>query len=98
MNPEEQISRRYVVHGRVQGVGFRDAVYRRAWTLGGMKGHVRNLRDGTVEVCVAAEARKVEELLKFIRQGPPLARVDQLDEGPFKPAAPPGPFSVLFGG
>jgi acylphosphatase len=98
MSPEDPISRRYVVHGRVQGVGFRDAVYRCAWQLGGVKGHVRNLRDGSVEVCVTAPPDKVEALLKFIRKGPPLARVDHLDEGPFKPPAPPGPFSVLFGG
>ena len=69
-----------------------------AWKLGGVKGHVRNLRDGSVEVCVTADGEKVEELRAFILRGPPLARVDRLEEGPFDPPAPPGPFSVLFGG
>jgi acylphosphatase len=91
-----ELSVRFVVHGRVQGVGFRDAVYRVAWKLGGLKGHVRNLRDGAVEICVIAEARKVQELKAFIMRGPPLARVDRLEEGPFDPPSPPGPFSVIF--
>jgi acylphosphatase len=91
-----EISRRFVIHGRVQGVGFRDSVCRVAWKLGGLKGHVRNLRDGAVEVMVTGEDRKVEELREFLRRGPPLARVDRLDERPLDVPAPPGPFTTLY--
>jgi acylphosphatase len=98
MTDDGAVSKRWVVHGRVQGVGFRDFVYRGAWKLGGMRGHVRNLRDGSVEVCVTAPPAKVAELEALIRRGPPLARVDRLVEGRFDPPAPAGPFSVLFGG
>jgi acylphosphatase len=94
----EEVFRRFVVHGRVQGVGFRDAVCRFAWRLGGLKGHVRNLRDSSVEVCVAAEPAKIEELRAFLHRGPPLARVDRLDEQPLAQPAPRGPFCIVYGG
>ena len=95
---DPEVSKRFVVHGRVQGVGFRDSVCRFAWKLGGLKGHVRNTRDGRVEVCVTAAPQKVDELRVFLRQGPPLARVDRLDEQPLDPPAPAGPFCIVFGG
>jgi acylphosphatase len=95
---EGVVSVRFVVTGRVQGVGFRDAVHRFASGLGGVLGHVRNLRDGSVEVCVVADAEKVGRLREFIGRGPPLARVDRVSEGPFAPRSGAGPFTVLFGG
>lgn len=93
---DPEISRRFLVHGRVQGVGFRDSVCRVAWRLGGLKGHVRNLRDGAVEVQVTGEDKKIDELRDFLQRGPPLARVDRLDERPFDGPAPRGPFTTIY--
>lgn len=68
---------RFVVTGLVQGVGFRNFVWRRATDLG-LAGHVRNLPDGSVEVVVAGDQAGVEELATLLRQGPRHARVDNV--------------------
>lgn len=65
---------RGVVHGEVQGVGFRDATVRRARELGVM-GWVRNGEDGVVLVHAEGPAQALEELQAFLHDGPPLARV-----------------------
>ena len=67
-----------VVHGWVQGVGFRDYVSREAAKLR-LKGYVRNASDGSVEV--EAEGRRVEleEFLGALRRGPRLAEVRTVD-------------------
>jgi 3-oxoadipate enol-lactonase len=65
------------VSGRVQNVGFRDSMQRRAKELG-VKGWVRNRRDGRVEAVVAGAREKVDELLEWARQGPPLATVTDM--------------------
>jgi 3-oxoadipate enol-lactonase len=62
------------VSGRVQGVGFRDSMQRRADELG-LKGWVRNRRDGRVEAVVAGAKDRVDELLEWTRTGPPMATV-----------------------
>lgn len=62
------------VSGRVQDVGFRQSMQRRAHELG-LSGWVRNRRDGRVEAVVSGTRDKVEELLLWARQGPPMARV-----------------------
>ena len=66
------------VHGRVQGVGFRYFVMRRARELG-VAGWVRNRTDGTVEALVWAEGDTYERLLAVIREGPRFGRVDRLE-------------------
>jgi DNA ligase D-like protein (predicted 3'-phosphoesterase) len=65
---------RAVVQGRVQAVGFRDATLSRARELGVM-GWVRNGEDGTVQVHAEGAEAAVDELVAFLRDGPPLARV-----------------------
>jgi DNA ligase D-like protein (predicted 3'-phosphoesterase) len=65
---------RAVVSGEVLGVGFRDATVRRARELGVM-GWVRNGEDETVRVHAEGSERAVDELVAFLRGGPPLARV-----------------------
>lgn len=69
---------RAVVHGEVQGVGFRDATVRRARKLG-VRGWVRNDEDGTAWVHAEGERQAVEALVAFLREGPPLARVAGVD-------------------
>jgi DNA ligase D-like protein (predicted 3'-phosphoesterase) len=65
---------RAVVSGRVQAVGYRDATVRRARQLGAM-GWVRNAEDDGVLVHAEGSEQAIEELLVFLREGPPAARV-----------------------
>lgn len=67
---------RAVVRGRVQMVGFRAFVERHAH---GLRGTVRNLRDGTVEAVVEGPPDEVQRVLHMIGQGPSHARVDAVD-------------------
>ncbi len=70
---------RWTLRGRVQGVGFRYFVRGMARELG-LGGRVRNLLSGQVEIEVAGEAEKVEELRRQVRRGPPGAVVTDLRE------------------
>lgn len=65
------------VTGRVQGVGYRLATVRRAHMVG-VGGWVRNNEDGSVEALVQGTADQVDQMLEWMRQGPPQARVDDL--------------------
>lgn len=69
---------RILVSGRVQGIGYRNYVRRRAEGLG-IGGWVRNLSDGTVEVLAEGESDKVEQLLDVCSRGPPLAKVSNVE-------------------
>lgn len=72
---DEELMRCFRVEGRVQGVGFR------YWTRGqaralGLRGWVRNLPDGAVEVVAAGPSVAVTSLEALLRQGPSAARVE----------------------
>ena len=69
------------VAGRVQGVGFRDALQAQA-IRHGVRGWVRNRRDGSVEAIFQGDAAAVEALLAWTRRGPPAARVDAVTARP----------------
>jgi acylphosphatase len=71
-------AKRIIVHGRVQGVGFRYFVQHIAARLG-LAGDVRNCPDSTVEIVVEGDAKKVAELIKEVQRGPSLARVERLE-------------------
>lgn len=73
--------RRWIVHGRVQGVGFR-AYTRRAARGLGLKGWVRNVPDGTVEIAVAGPAKELEEFRRQVRQGPRVSQVSKIEDEP----------------
>jgi len=82
------------VAGRVQGVAFRASMAAEARRLG-LAGWVRNLRDGRVEFRIVGPAEDVEALIAWARQGPPLARVDDLTVEPLEGAdRVPGTFTV----
>jgi len=66
-----------LVHGRVQGVGYRAYVQRKAGQLG-LAGYVMNLKNGSVRVRVEGNRQSIEELARDLEKGPPLARVDSL--------------------
>lgn len=72
------LSLRLQISGRVQGVGFRYAMREQA-ARRGVRGWVRNRRDGSVEALVQGEAGAVEALAAWARNGPPGAHVTQLD-------------------
>jgi len=78
------IARRVVVHGRVQGVGFRFAMVEAASAVGAT-GWVRNRRDGTVEALVQGDAAAVGALVAWCRRGPPAARVTDIAIEPCEP-------------
>jgi acylphosphatase len=67
------------IAGRVQGVGYRDALRAQALARG-VTGWVRNRRDGTVEALLLGDAATVEALIAWARRGPPAARVERVDE------------------
>jgi acylphosphatase len=71
--------RRVVIHGRVQGVFFRDTVRRMAQSRG-VAGWVRNNPDGTVEAVFEGEAEAVESLRRFAGEGPSGAAVERVEE------------------
>ena len=68
---------RCIVHGRVQGVFFRDSTRRMAESLG-VHGHAVNLPDGSVEVVARGTEEAVATLKRWLHQGPPHARVDSV--------------------
>lgn len=66
------------VSGRVQGVFFRDHTLRWASSLG-LTGRVKNLWDGRVEVVAEGEKESLDALIGRLSQGPPMARVENVD-------------------
>lgn len=75
------LTRRIEILGRVQGVGFRYAMQSEAERLG-VRGWVRNRRDGSVEALAHGEPAAVERLIEWARRGPPGARVVELRTAP----------------
>ncbi len=78
---DDRETRRYLVSGRVQGVGFRWYVEREAATLG-IAGWVRNREDGRVEVMATGTRQQLSALHGRLREGPRAARVDEVAVSP----------------
>lgn len=79
MTSEEREIKRLMIRGTVQKIGFRVWVEREALALG-LKGWVRNRRDGAVEALFAGPEEIVLTMVEACRQGPPGARVDAVDQ------------------
>jgi acylphosphatase len=73
-----KLARRIIVHGMVQGVGFRYYV-QRVGMRKGITGDVRNLPDATVEIVAEGPPGQVEDFIKEVRRGPSMACVERLD-------------------
>ncbi len=83
------------VHGRVQGVFFRESTRMRARELG-LSGWVRNQDDGSVVCCFIGSRDACEQALAFVSTGPPAARVSRVDvEWEQTADGPSGEFVVL---
>lgn len=67
-----------MVHGRVQGVGYRYFVQNAGSRLG-LAGNVRNCEDDTVEIVVEGDGRSLTAFMREVEKGPPLARVTRVD-------------------
>ena len=87
------IARRFVISGRVQGVGFR--YFAREFALvEGLSGSAANLPDGRVDIRVEGERQSVDRFERKIRRGPPPARVEHVDVFEEVPSARAGTFDV----
>jgi acylphosphatase len=75
------VARRYVISGRVQGVGFRYFTQAAA-VREGVRGWVENLPDGRVAIGALAEAEALARFEREIRRGPPGARVEHVEIAP----------------
>jgi acylphosphatase len=79
-------ARRFLVRGRVQGVGFRWFVEREAHILQ-VAGWVRNNHDGSVEVLAMGSLEQLAGLRSRLQEGPRAARVDDVEEAEAEPVA-----------
>ena len=73
-----RLARRYIINGRVQGVGFRFFVEAAA-LRDGLHGWVRHLPDGRVEVLAEGDVEAMDRFERHVRQGPPASRVDEVE-------------------
>ncbi|MDX1582533.1 MAG: acylphosphatase [Thermoanaerobaculia bacterium] len=83
------------IHGKVQGVGYRFFATRVARRLG-LKGWIRNLRDGTVDAAVEGESDSIDEWIEEIREGPRYAEVTKIDQESKAYQGKFGEFDVKF--
>ena len=72
------IATHLIVHGRVQGVFYRDWTVSTAQELN-VGGWVRNLPDGTVEAHLEGERDAVETMIDMMQEGPPAAKVERIE-------------------
>ena len=84
---------RFVVGGRVQGVFFRAGTREQAQRLG-LRGYARNRADGRVDVLAVGDAAAIGALAAWLRQGPPQARVDELERLDADPAEAGADFTI----
>lgn len=83
-----------IVHGMVQGVGFRYYTRSAAHRFG-VRGYVQNLPDGTVKVVCEGRAPAVDSMTAWLEKGPPSARVTHVDVQPCASSGYPA-FTVEF--
>jgi acylphosphatase len=87
------VARRYLISGRVQGVGFRYFTEAAA-TRDGVLGWVRNLPDGRVEIAAQGDAEALARFERHVRHGPPSANVEHIEIEDMPPDAQSSGFNV----
>jgi len=87
------VARKFVIGGRVQGVGFRMFVEAAA-VREGVHGYVHNLEDGSVEALVEGDQAAVDRVELALRRGPSGARVDSFDVEPAAASYRPTGFHI----
>jgi len=92
-DPSHAQARRFLVRGRVQGVGFRWFVEREAHILQ-IAGWVRNNHDGSVEVLAMGTREQLAGLRSRLQEGPRAARIDDVEESEAEPVAGLNSFQV----
>jgi acylphosphatase len=75
----DEVARRFLVTGKVQGVFFRQSARLEAKRLN-LRGSARNLADGSVEVLVQGSVAAVQAMHEWLKRGPVQARVDDVLE------------------
>jgi acylphosphatase len=80
---------RFLVSGKVQGVFFRASTREEALRLG-LNGYARNLADGRVEVVADGAPESVQEFERWLWQGPPAARVEEVTRSAYSGTVPKG--------
>jgi acylphosphatase len=88
-----RVARRYLISGRVQGVGFRYFAQAAA-EREGLAGWVRNLPDGRVEAVAEGEAEAVDRFGGLLRSGPRHSHVDDVEVVAVPPAVNSSGFSI----
>ncbi len=84
-----------LVDGDVQGIGYRGFTQRKALQLG-LRGYVMNLKDGRVRVRVEGPRDTIEELVRDLEKGPPLARVEKVSVTWLPPTGRFASFGIRF--
>ncbi|QLB12905.1 acylphosphatase [Bisgaardia hudsonensis] len=89
-----EISKIFIIYGRVQGVGFRYFTWKEAIRLG-IKGSVKNLSDGSVQVIVQGNKDNIDLFREWLKQGPRTASVKQVLEQDYDKTTQYIEFSIL---
>lgn len=87
------LCKRYLIYGQVQGVFYRSSAQRQA-NLHGLRGWVRNLRDGRVELLACGDEAELNEMEKWLEIGPEDAKVSNIESTEETPEAIPDTFEV----
>jgi len=90
-----QAAKRFIVKGRVQGVGFRYFAIRAAAGCG-VVGTVRNMPDGSVEAVAEGSEEAIEEFRQELVRGPSYGHVTSVDETPLQPTGRYRGFDVIY--
>ena len=84
-----------IVHGRVQGVFYRDSTRKKARELG-LVGTVKNLPDGSVQIVAEGVREHLEVFSEWARQGPPASKVSHLDISYSESSGKFGEFKIIY--
>lgn len=84
-----------IIHGKVQGVFFRETTCQKARKLG-LSGWVKNLSDGTVETEFQGDEKAVKQLLEWLWEGSPMSKVTQVISQESDAVSEESEFTVTF--